>query len=99
MSYNPFYLELLAKERQAELLSLVQPQRIPVPLHNRLPLGRRVRLGIARLLIRIGRHLSPCTVGPVCRDDGGRAVCAPPSPRCSCPGRGRLAGCPPLGCD
>ncbi|MDJ0783191.1 MAG: hypothetical protein QNJ22_14535 [Desulfosarcinaceae bacterium] len=100
MSMNPFVLELLAKERQAELLALVQPRRIPISLGRQRTLGARLRLGAARFLVRIGMRLNPRGGDRYCphHTDDGRGIRARVAWQCGCPARGGFPDCPPLQC-
>ena len=103
MSLNPILLEMMARDRQRDLLAMARPHAVPVPVEKR-SLGRRnplwaaVRFGLARLLIGVGLRL---------KAGGGRPACPLCSRRgalpaaglvaaCDCPLRGDLSACPPL---
>lgn len=97
MSANPYFLELLAKARQEELLAMARPRVVPIPLSRRGSLWD-VRQRLARWLIRIGLRLKNRGASPVCPfDHGGHP--APPfevKGGCICPRRGDFAVCPPV---
>jgi hypothetical protein len=98
MSMNPYHLELMAKARQEELLALARPKQIAIPSAGQSSLGARMRIGLARLMIRIGWRLAPLgsdRVCPHCHEGGPRAA-AGAHRRCSCPGQSELPQCPPL---
>lgn len=103
MSLNPILLEMMAKDRQRELLAMARPHAVPVPLENRQlpdrnPLWAEVRLGLARLLIRIGLRLKPSGRAPACPMIIGNGTMAVEGSawRCGCPKRGDFPACPPL---
>ena len=100
MSMNPFYLELMAKQRQAELLALARPQQIAVPLGRRQPLGGRLRAALAQLMIRIGWRLDPGGGQTLCHypHRGGLLANRAAEGFCNCPARGAFSECPPLQC-
>jgi hypothetical protein len=99
MSANLYFLELMAKARQEELLDMARPRVVPVSV----PLGRRGRLWgarqrLARWLIRVGLRLKSRGAVPVCPlsqgPDGPPAI--DPVWGCACPRRGDFAACPPM---
>jgi hypothetical protein len=98
MSMNPYHLELMAKVRQEELLALARPQRVALPAAGRRSLGTRIRIGLARLLIRFGWRLAPAGGDRVCphRQKNGAGWVADPFRRCDCPGWSDVPDCPPL---
>jgi hypothetical protein len=97
MSVNPYFLELMAKERQRELLALAQPKVVPVDPGRRKGLGA-LRQGFAGWLIQLGLRLKNRGSSPVCPLSQGAdaVVAAGPVWRCACPRRGDFAACPPL---
>jgi hypothetical protein len=98
MSMNPYYLELMVKVRQEELLALVRPQRMALPMAGRRSLGTRIRFGLARLLIRLGWRLAPAGGDRGCphRQKKSAGLVLDPLRRCDCPRRSELPECPPL---
>ena len=103
MSLNPILLEMMAKDRQRELLAMARPTRVPVPLgHRQLPHGNpvwvQVRLSLARLLIHIGMRLKPgegVFACPLCPGMRSLSALGPVGPS-NCPNRGDAPACPPL---
>lgn len=103
MSLNPILLEMMAKDRQRELLAMARPHAIPVPAEKRRwgrgnPLWAAARLGLAQLLIRIGLRLKPSGSVPACPMYRGKAFLSLEGAawRCGCPKRGSFPACPPL---
>lgn len=103
MSLNPILLEMMAKERQRELLAMARPHVVPVPVGHRQLRKRKsfwvqARFGFARLLIHIGMRLKPggegvaCPLGRSC----GPLPAAGPLGGCDCPNREDARACPPL---
>jgi hypothetical protein len=98
MSMNPYHLELMAKVRQEELLALARPRQVALPRAGRRSLGARIRGGLARLMIWMGRRLAPSGSDRGCpyQRREGAGLAADPLWRCDCPGRRVGSDCPPL---
>jgi hypothetical protein len=98
MSLNPILLEMMAKERQRELLAMARPHVVPVPMGHRKPILTALRVGMARLLIRIGLRLKPMGSLPACPlcHGGGGASDKGSTWWCRCPKRDDVPNCQPL---
>jgi hypothetical protein len=95
---NPYLIELMVKARQEELLDLARPRRVALPTSEGRSLGYRIRIGLARLMIRMGWRLASDVNDrgcPHCHEGEAGSVVEPLLP-CDCPGRGQWPDCPPL---
>ena len=97
MSANPYFLELLVKERQRELLAMAQPGVVAVEAERRSGLWA-LRQWLAKRLIRLAWRLRARQEKPVCpfTPGGGPPSASGAIQWCTCPRRGGFAGCPSL---